>query len=155
MFLIGNSIDIHRLEKKEELIKQKLAGINIVTKYKVVAHSDGDLILHAIAESILGALGFGDLGEYFSDTKEEFRSIDSMLILNKVLNLMNKNNYKINNIDITFISEHILLSEYKYLIRLNLMKILNTRNVSIKATRWEEDKKVAQCNCSVLLKTII
>lgn len=155
MFLIGNSTDIHRIEKQDNYLFQKLAGINIFTKYKVVAHSDGDVILHAITESILGALGFGDLGEHFSDLEKKFKGIDSTLMLNKVLELMNKYNYKIKNIDITFLSEHIILSEYKYSMRLNLMKLLKTRNISLKATRWEEDRKIVQCNCSILLTTII
>lgn len=155
MFLIGNSVDIHRIEKQENYIKQKLAGINVYTTYKIIAHSDGDIILHSIIEAILGALGFGDLGEHFSDLDERFKGIDSSLMLNEILNLMSKYSYKINNIDITLISEHIFLKDYKYLMRLNLMKLLKTKNVSLKATRWEEDKKIIQCNCSILLKTII
>lgn len=155
MYLIGNSIDIHKIEEKENIVEQKLAGISVLTRYKVIAHSDGDIILHAIAESILGALGFGDLGEHFSDTEKKFKGIDSIFMLEKILKLMNQSNYQINNIDITFISEHIILKNYKHLMRLNLMKLLNTKNVSLKGTRWEEDKKIIQCNCSILLKTII
>lgn len=154
MYLIGSSVDIHKIEKKDG-VQQSLAGININTNYKIVAHSDGDIIIHAIIDSILGALGIGDIGEYFSDKELKYKNIDSKIMLNKILEIMNRFKFRIKNIDVTFISEHIILSPYKFQMRMNLRELLNCKNVSLKATRWEEDKMVVQVNCSLLLTTKI
>lgn len=149
-YLIGNSIDIHKIKKEKKEIT--LGGIKFLQDYAIIAHSDGDIIFHAIAESILGALALGDLGDYFSDTNSQNQNIDSKIILDYVLNLMEKLNYHISNIDLTIISEHIIMKNIKSTIKHNLIKFLRTNQVSIKATRWEENKMFIQCNCTVLLE---
>lgn len=149
-YLIGNSIDIHKLIKKESNVF--LGGISFKEKYEVIAHSDGDVILHAVSESILGALSLGDLGEHFSDIDPKNKDMSSNKILEYTLNLMDKKGYQISNIDITLISEHIFMKEKKETIKKNLVELLKTNNVSLKATRWEEDRLFIQCNSIVLLE---
>lgn len=151
MYLIGHSTDIHKLSKQERNINQKIGGINIETTYKIVAHSDGDIVYHAIAESILGALSLDDIGTYFSDTDKSNKNMESKIILDHSLKLMNDNGYQINNIDLLIICEHIIFKNYKQLIKDNLISILNTNKISVKATRYEEDKNMIQCNVTVLL----
>lgn len=153
MILIGNSTDIHKI-KEEKNSLQKLSGLIVSTDYKIIAHSDGDIILHSIIDAILGALGVGDIGEYFNDKNPNNKNIDSLLMLDKVIKIMHRCGFKINNVDITFISEHIMLTNYKFEMRMLLRKILNCNNVSLKATRWEENKLMVQSNCSIILKSI-
>ncbi|MEG1010108.1 MAG: 2-C-methyl-D-erythritol 2,4-cyclodiphosphate synthase, partial [Clostridia bacterium] len=76
MLLIGHSVDIHKLEYKVNTL-QKLGGIEFLLNYEIVAHSDGDIILHSIAEAILGALGLEDLGHYFSDKDDNNKNLNS------------------------------------------------------------------------------
>ncbi|MBD5446046.1 MAG: 2-C-methyl-D-erythritol 2,4-cyclodiphosphate synthase, partial [Mycoplasma sp.] len=99
-----------------------------------------------------GALALGDLGDYFSDVCPENKNMSSKIILDYVLNIMNQKKYHISNIDITVVSEYIIMKNIKHLIKDNLIKILKTKNVSIKATRWEENKMFIQCNCTILLE---
>lgn len=152
MFYIGNGIDIHKLENKKEMIKQNIGGIEIETQYKIIAHSDGDIVIHSIIDAILGAMCKGDIGEYFSDKDQKNKNLNSSYMLDKIILMMENEKYKIHNIDITFISEHIYISSYKKQIKDNLKKLLKCDHISFKATRWEEDKKMVQVNTSILLK---
>ncbi|GAA5414898.1 2-C-methyl-D-erythritol 2,4-cyclodiphosphate synthase [Ureaplasma ceti] len=155
MFKIGNSIDNHNLVP--ETTQQKLGGIIFETQYKVVAHSDGDVILHAVAESILGALGLGDLGEHFSDTDVKNKNLDSEIILEKALSLMDERGYMVSNLDLTVVCDLIMFKDKKSLIKAYLQTKLQTENINVKATRFE-DKTLLKitCFCGVLLnkKTI-
>ncbi|MEF9984772.1 MAG: 2-C-methyl-D-erythritol 2,4-cyclodiphosphate synthase [Malacoplasma sp.] len=153
MFLIGQSIDIHKLEYKVNTL-QRLGGIEFILNYELIAHSDGDIILHSISEAILGALGLEDLGYYFSDKNQMNKNLNSLKILDFSLDQMRKRNMEINNVDLMIISEHIHFAEIKSDIKKNLMILLNTNNLSIKATRWEENKMMIQCSAIVTLKSI-
>lgn len=153
MFKIGNSIDIHNLEKTSNL--QKLGGLNLDLGYKILGHSDGDIIFHAISESIIGALSKGDLGDHFSDKLDKNKNIDSMIILEHSLKLLKNENYEICNIDLCIICENIFLSPYKSKIRENLIKLLGIPSINIKATRFERESNQIQCNCAILIKKII
>ncbi len=134
-YLIGSSVDIHNtISSSQEII---LGGMSFSKQRIIVAHSDGDIILHAIAESILGALGLGDLGEHFSDTATVNKNISSVAILNHCLELMKKANYQINNIDLTIVSEDIYFKDIKSTILINLKKLLNCQFINLKATRYE------------------
>ncbi|MGL4768720.1 MAG: 2-C-methyl-D-erythritol 2,4-cyclodiphosphate synthase [Mycoplasmoidaceae bacterium] len=152
MYLVGNAIDIHRISK----IKCKiiLGGISIPSDYKIIAVSDGDIIFHVISEAIYGALGLGDLGDYFPENKYKKNSLDSKIIMLDALNKLKIHNYKIINIDLSIISEHIYFSKIKNSIKENLKILLNVTRINIKATRWEEDKNIIQANCVILLKEI-
>lgn len=154
MFLVGQGIDIHKLEQKNKTL-QKLGGVEFVLDYKIIAHSDGDIILHVIANSILGALGLEDIGYYFPDYNSKNKNLNSFEIIDFALKEIKKRNMEINNLDLTIISEHIYFQNIKHKIKNNLITFLNTKNVSLKATRWEEDKKMIQCNAIISLISTI
>lgn len=145
MLRIGNSIDIHNLTK-ENNCQQKLGGVLFEADYKIVAHSDGDVILHAVSESILGALCLGDLGEHFSDKDPNNKNLDSIKILEYALNKMNELNYEIVNIDLSVVTDLIMLADKKEKIKIFLQKYLGTKNINLKATRFE-DKKILKIAC--------
>jgi len=149
MFLIGNSIDIHSLKKNGCLIK--LGGLFFHSKWKINAHSDGDIILHALSESIYGALGLGDLGDHFPDKIPANYNIDSINILKDSLEKMRARKYNIKNVDMTIISEHIIFKDIKNNIRDNLIYLTGSNKINLKATRWESNQKIIQVNCSILL----
>ena len=153
MYRIGNSIDIHNLVKSDQM--QKLAGKLFLVGYKIIAHSDGDIILHAISEAILGALGLGDLGDYFSDNDDKNKNINSEIILDYALNKLKTYSYQIVNLDISIISELIYFKPIKNDLKLQICQLLNTDNVNIKATRFEKESFQIHCNCAILLKKII
>lgn len=153
MYKIGNSIDIHNLIKSSN--SQKLGGISFALGYIIEAHSDGDIIFHAISEAILGALCLGDLGDFFSDKDVANKNMDSLNILTLAMNYLNKYGYKIQNLDLTIICENIVFNNKKVLIKENLIKILETDFINIKATRFEKQSNQIQCNCAILLKKII
>lgn len=155
MFLVGQAIDIHKLEQKSKS-SQKLGGIEFILDYQIRSHSDGDIILHTIANAIFGALGLEDIGYYFPDNDLKNKDLNSSKIVDFALSEMRKRNMKINNLDLTVISEHLYFHDIKYKIKNNLMTFLNTNNISLKATRWEEDKKMIQCNAIItLISTIL
>ena len=130
---IGNGIDVHKLVKGENFI---LAGIQINYDYGILAHSDGDIVIHALIDSILGGLSLGDIGTYFPSNNPELEGVNSQLLLNKVLNKMIKLNYRIINTDITIILEKPSLDKYKNVIKNNLSSLLEIQEnqISIKAT---------------------
>ena len=95
MMRIGFSKDIHRIVEGKPFI---LAGVKIDTPFGLLAHSDGDVVFHAVAESILGALSLKDLGTYFPDTNEEYKNCDSSIIVSKVVEMMIERKYHVSNI---------------------------------------------------------
>ena len=131
-YRIGSSKDIHILVPNRKLI---LGGVTIPYELGEKAHSDGDVLLHALAESILGALALGDLGTHFPDNDPQYENIDSSIIVNKVVSMMKERNYIVNNVDIFVSLEKPKLKEYIPVIRNNVAKLLETdiNNVSIKA----------------------
>ncbi len=139
MYRIGNGIDFHKLEINSER-PFILGGFVIPTEYSLVGHSDADVLLHAIADSILGALALGDIGEYFPDTDPKWKNMNSKLIIEKTLKLMHENNYGLINIDSTILAEKPKLSPYRLDIRKTLSNILNIpiENISVKATTTEK-----------------
>lgn len=148
-YKIGNAIDHHKLI--EEKTKIKLAGIAFDSDYGILAHSDGDVILHAISNAILNSLGLNDIGTYFKDTDSKNKNMDSLKILDFALVQMNERGYKINNISIVLESDYIFLLPKKELILSNLKKILNTPNVSIHGTRTEQNLKIISAYVTILI----
>ena len=130
---IGNGIDIHKLSPGESLL---LGGIKIQSSVSIVAHSDGDILIHALVDSILGALSLGDIGTYFPSDDLNFKNIDSSTFLNFSLQEMKKLKYKILNTDLTIILQSPSIKEYNNEIRKNLSTMLdiNLSQVSLKAT---------------------
>ena len=129
---LGFASDIHRLVEGRRLI---LAGVIIPYELGEKAHSDGDVVYHAVAESILGALALGDLGKHFPDTDMQYKDMDSSIIVQQVVSMMKSKGCFINNIDVSITLEKPKLKNYIETMRANLAKLLETdiENVSIKA----------------------
>lgn len=136
MIRIGHSTDIHRLEEGYRLI---VGGVHIPHYKGSVGHSDGDCLLHTVCESLIGALALGDLGKLFPDTSEEFKGIDSSLLVMKVMSEVKRKGYRVINIDSTIFLEKPKLSKYKQEMRENIAKLLeiDVEFVSVKATTSE------------------
>ena len=137
MFRIGYSEDIHRLVLGRKLM---LGGVHIPFDLGEEAHSDGDVVLHALSEAILGALALGDLGYHFPDNSKETLNMDSKIILSKCYQMVKNLGYHINNIDLTIYSEEVRISPIREDIRKSIANILNISVdlVSVKATTWEK-----------------
>ena len=129
---IGFASDIHRLVEGRKLI---LAGVVVPAPFGEIAHSDGDVVFHAVGESILGALALGDLGKHFPDTDPQYKDIDSSILIKRIAEMMKERNYVINNIDISITLERPKLKDYILKMRENLANLLETdiNNVSVKA----------------------
>ena len=129
---IGIGTDIHRLVMGRKLI---IAGVEIPSDVGELAHSDGDVLYHALSDAILGALALGDIGIYFPDTLSETEGMDSSNIVKFVYDKMEERNYEIGNVDITITLEKPKLKDYRQQMRENVARLLNTSidNVSIKA----------------------
>lgn len=136
MMRIGQSTDIHTLAPGKELI---VGGIAIPSQLTSVGHSDADCLLHAITESLLGALALGDLGTWFPDTDSAYKGIDSSRLLKKVMAHIIDLNYHVVNIDCMVFLEHPKLKPYIKAIRTNIAQLLNINvsQVSVKATTGE------------------
>ena len=154
-YRIGFSVDIHQLSEGNGIY---VGGIYIPCNKKSVAHSDGDCLLHAIAESILGALALGDLGKFFPPSDESIKGIASSKIVEFAVSKMFEQNYKINNIDCSIVLESPKLAKYMDEIKTNIAKLLFTdiTNVSIKAGTNEKigelgQGKAIQCFSTVML----
>jgi len=134
---IGQGIDFHRLEKG---LKLWLGGILIPSEKGCVAHSDGDVLLHAICDAIFGAAGLGDIGHHFPDTSPEFKNIDSKILLKITFDLIRQKGYGISNIDSTVCIEKPKIAGYIPEMRSIISKILETSpdNISVKATTTEK-----------------
>ena len=130
---VGHGIDIHQLKIGEPLY---LGGIKIDSELGIVGHSDGDIVIHAIVDAILGALAKGDIGTFFPSTDEKYKNISSILFLEETLNLMIDLGFFINNIDINVVLQQPHINSYVFSIRENLSKIINIDidNISVKAT---------------------
>lgn len=133
---IGFGYDIHRLITGRKLI---LGGVEIPFAKGLTGHSDADVLLHAISDALLGALGKGDLGKYFPDTDEKYKGISSILILRKVLTLMREMDYSLLWIDSTVIAEEPILAPYIDKIKETIAKEVGEEGagISIKAKRNE------------------
>ena len=129
---IGIGSDIHRLVVGRKLI---IAGVEIPSPVGELAHSDGDVLYHALSDAILGALALGDIGIYFPDTIDQTEGMDSSDIVRFVYDKMEEKNFEIGNVDITITLEQPKLKNYRQQMRENVAKLLNTSidNVSIKA----------------------
>ncbi|EFK38568.1 MULTISPECIES: 2-C-methyl-D-erythritol 2,4-cyclodiphosphate synthase [Peptoniphilus] len=133
---VGLGFDVHKLVNDRDLI---IGGIKIPHKLGLLGHSDADVLIHAIMDSILGAMAKRDIGYHFPDTDNKFKNIDSKILLSKVYDLMVEENYKIINIDCIVSAQKPKLAPYIDSMRKVIAEILNTQieNISIKATTTE------------------
>jgi len=134
---IGQGIDFHRLEKG---LNFWLGGISVPSEKGCVAHSDGDVLLHAICDALLGAAGLRDIGFHFPDTDDEYKNIDSKILLKKTISLIKTKNFKVINIDSTVCLEKPKISPFIPEMREVISSIvgIETENISIKATTTEK-----------------
>ncbi|AYD39124.1 2-C-methyl-D-erythritol 2,4-cyclodiphosphate synthase [Clostridium fermenticellae] len=133
---IGTGYDVHKFDKSRPLI---LGGVNIPNSEGLLGYSDADVLLHAIMDSLLGALALGDIGKMFPDYDESYKNISSLILLNKTYEIIKKNNYRIGNIDSTIIAQSPKLTPFINDMRENIADILNIQkeDISIKATTEE------------------
>jgi 2-C-methyl-D-erythritol 2,4-cyclodiphosphate synthase len=134
---IGQGIDFHRLEIGLNLW---LGGVNIPSEKGCVAHSDGDVLLHAMCDALLGAAGLSDIGHYFPDSSVEFKNIDSKILLKKTFNLVNEKGFRVINIDSTVCLEKPRISSFIPEMRNVIAALVETYpdNITIKATTTEK-----------------
>ena len=135
-FRVGQGYDVHRLAEGETLW---LGGILIPPHKGTVAHSDGDVVIHAICDAILGAAKLGDIGTHFPDNSAEFKNIDSKILLKKSRDLVSKKGYEIVNIDCTINAQQPKLKPYIHEMELVMAKVLEVDidQISVKATTTE------------------
>jgi len=134
VFLTGNGYDTHAFEKNKKMI---LGGVEIDSDYGLKAHSDGDVVIHSLIDALLGAAGFGDIGEFFPDTDEKYKNASSVKLLEEIISTLNSTGYEIINADISIIAEKPKLKKYKTKIQRNLSNILKAP-VNVKATTNEK-----------------
>lgn len=133
---IGQGYDVHALA---EGLRMRLCGVDIASDSGFVAHSDGDVAIHALCDAILGALALGDIGKHFPDSSAEFAGIDSRILLARVMELVRKDSWEVGNADITIALQSPKLSRYIPEMRSELAGIMGVApsSVSIKATTTE------------------
>ena len=155
MFRIGQSTDIHQLVEGRKLI---LGGVEISHEKGLLRHSDADALLHAVAESMLGALALGDLGKHFPDTDEKWKGVSSLVILKEVGNMIKNLGYRVGNLDALIMIERPKMAPHIQKMRENIADVLGCElhQVSVKATRGEKlgfvgNEEGVQAQCVVIL----
>ncbi|OOR87140.1 2-C-methyl-D-erythritol 2,4-cyclodiphosphate synthase [Moraxella caviae] len=141
MIKIGHGIDVHAFIDRglpEQFVT--FGGVKIPHAKSILAHSDGDVLLHALADALLGALALGDIGEHFPDTSDDNKDLDSRIILRHAYALVKQHGYQIVNADMTIICERPKVLPHKDAMRANIAADLQTdiTNISIKATTNEK-----------------
>lgn len=133
---VGHGYDVHALADNLRLV---LGGVEIAHTKGCVAHSDGDVLIHAICDALLGAAALGDIGKHFPDTSAEFKGIDSRKLLTRVVELLAQRGYKVGNIDSTIAMQRPKLRPYIDSMReqIALCVGLDVESVSVKATTTE------------------
>lgn len=141
MIKIGQGIDVHAFHNTGEQQQYVvLAGVAIEHSHSLLAHSDGDVVLHALADALLGALALGDIGQHFPDTDAANSGLDSRVLLRYVYGKVQAAGYQIGNADITIMCERPKIAPYNQAMRANIASDLQTvvSNISVKATTTEK-----------------
>ena len=134
---IGHGYDVHQLTEGRDLI---IGGVNIPHHLGLLGHSDADVLLHAISDSLLGALALGDIGKHFPDTDEQYKGADSLELLACVCELVKQKGYGVGNVDATILAQAPKLAPFIPQMRLNIARALEIELecVSVKATTEEK-----------------
>ena len=134
---IGQGIDFHRLETGKDLW---LGGVKIPSEKGCIAHSDGDVLLHAICDALLGAAGLRDIGHYFPDTEIKYKNIDSKILLKNTFDLIRDKGFNVGNIDCTVCLEKPKISNFVQEMKNTISSIVNTGpdSIGVKATTTEK-----------------
>lgn len=159
-FRIGHGFDVHRFAATPDPSRPlKLAGHILPVSISLEAHSDGDVVLHAVCDAILGAIGGGDIGEHFPDTEEAFAGADSAFLLSRVLELAAARGFVPVNVDVTVIAQVPKLAPYRADMRASLADLLHldTTRVNLKATTTERLGAIGReegmaCHCVMLMR---
>lgn len=133
---IGHGYDVHKLVSDRKLI---LGGVEIPCNLGLLGHSDADVLIHAIMDSLLGAACLGDIGIHFPDNDEKYKGISSLKLLKNVCDMLREKNYEIQNIDSTIIAQHPKLSPYIFDMRKNISNScgIDIGKINVKATTEE------------------
>ena len=155
-YRIGSGVDYHRLVEGREFW---LGGVQVAHHKGALGHSDADVLLHAICDALLGALGLGDIGTHFPDTSAEFKNIDSKILLERTMHLIRAEGYGVVNIDSTLCLQSPKIKTYVPAMQEVIARItgVEIRDVSVKATTTEQLGFVGReeglmANATVLLK---
>lgn len=155
----GIGYDIHRLEPGRGLF---IGGIEISDQLKFSAHSDGDVLIHALIDALLGALGEPDIGEYFPNTDPQYKNIDSTILLKKTVEVVKKKKYEILNIDCVIIAQKPEIAPHKNSIRnrLAMLMDMDVQDINLKAKTKEKVDAVGrgeaiECFCICMIRSLI
>ena len=153
-FRIGNGYDVHALA---EGLPMWLGGVRIPSETGFVAHSDGDVAIHALCDALLGALALGDIGHLFPDTSDEWKGVDSKILLERVVTLLRERGWRVGNADITIALQKPKLAPYIVPMRETLAPLLGvpTDAVSVKATTTERLGFVGRCEGCEVWATVL
>ncbi|WP_334325886.1 2-C-methyl-D-erythritol 2,4-cyclodiphosphate synthase [Gilliamella apicola] len=156
---IGHGFDVHKFGGEGPIT---LGGVKIPYQYGLVAHSDGDVVLHAITDALIGALALGDIGKLFPDNDPQYKGIDSRILLRKVYSIIQNKGYELVNLDTTIIAQEPKMRGHVDQMRVNIAEDLNVHfdQISVKATTTEQlgftgRKEGIACEAVVLLTKIV
>ena len=137
MYRIGLGYDIHTLTTGRDLI---IGGVKITHEKGLMGHSDADVLVHALMDAMLGAAGLGDIGRHFPDTDNQYKGIDSMLLLKQVTQLLHENRFYVNNLDVTVVAQRPKLAGFIPQMEANIAAVLgiDISCVNVKATTTEK-----------------
>lgn len=137
MFRIGHGYDVHAFSENRKCI---IGGVEIPCEKGLLGHSDADVLLHAVSDSLLGAAALGDIGKHFPDTDKKYEGADSLMLLKEVYNIISRNGFCVVNVDSTVIAQVPKLSPYIDEMRKNIADALqiDVSSVSVKATTEEK-----------------
>jgi len=158
-FRVGNGYDVHQLAEGLPLV---LGGVKIPHTKGCVAHSDGDVLIHALCDALLGALALGDIGQHFPDTSDDYKGIDSKILLARVVAMISDKGWSVVNVDVTLLAQKPKIAPFVPRMRQTLadVMVLSVDRVSVKATTTErlgfvgrEEGVAAYATC--LLTTVV
>lgn len=152
---IGHGFDVHKFGGNGPIT---LGGVKIPYQYGLIAHSDGDVVLHAITDALIGALALGDIGKLFPDTDPKYQNIDSRILLKETYNIIQAKGYELVNLDVTIIAQEPKMRPHVDQMRVNIAEDINVHfdQISVKATTTEQlgftgRKEGIACEAVVLL----
>ncbi len=137
MYRIGHGFDVHKFGGEGPCI---IGGVKVPYEYGLLAHSDGDVLLHAICDALLGALALGDIGHFYPDNSDKYLNIDSRILLRDVNARIKDKGYRVHNLDATIMAQAPKMAQYEPQMRENIAKDLELElnAVSVKATTTEK-----------------
>lgn len=137
---VGQGVDVHRFDETSAPTDIRLGGVDVPAPHALLAHSDGDVLLHALCDALLGAAGLGDIGEHFPDTDPAWAGADSRALLKEVDQRVRQHGWRVVNLDVTLIAQTPRVGDYKSAIRASIAEVLNLElgAVNVKATTTEK-----------------